>query len=188
VPDPGDRQLALQEAVAYFDSMFRGGLLPDPFRNAFELLHVAGLFYGWLTAPVMLTVTVSPLTFEQGREPGPGVPTISEGADMAQLTDTQQVTLSVAEVDSKGNPVTGDTLAWTVDDVSVITVTPDASGYNALAVAGIPGVANVTVTDSTVSPPLTGTFQLTVEPGTATSLVVSEGTPVEQPPPAPPAG
>ena len=184
MPDPGDRQFALQQAVAYFDSMFRGGLLPDPFRNAFELLHVAGLFYGWLTAPVTLTVTAAPLTYEQGPEPGPGVATISEGAGMVQLTDSQQVTLMVGEQDSRQNPVTGDTLAWTVDDVSVVSVTPDAVGYTALVVAGIPGSATVTVTDSTVSPPLVGTFQVTVVPGEASSLVISAGSPVEQPAPA----
>ena len=34
---------------------------------------------------------------------------------MAQITDLQQFTASVGEVDSKNQPVTGDNLAWTID-------------------------------------------------------------------------
>ena len=61
---------------------------------------------------------------------------------MAQITDLQQFTASVAEVDSKNQPVTGDNLTWTVDNGAVASVTPAADGYSAV----IAGLADGTAT------------------------------------------
>ena len=104
-----------------------------------------------------------------------------------QLTDLQQVTITVAEQDSKGQPVS-DTLTWSVDNPGVIAITPSADSQSCLCAAGTDGTATVTVTDSSVTPPLTGTEAFTVVSSGATSLVISEGTPEAQPPAAPPAG
>jgi hypothetical protein len=98
-----------------------------------------------------------------------------------QLMDTQQVTLSVAETDSKGQPVTGDALTWTVDNAAAITLTPSADGYSCLCVAGTDGIATVTVSDGSATPPLTATDVLTVVSSAATGLVISEGTAEAQP-------
>lgn len=146
-----------------------------------ELLALSDALYRWLSAPVAITVSFADHTYPQGPTPGPGIPTFLEGPNMAQIPDNYQVSLSVAEKDSKQQPVTGDNLAWAVDDTTVATLVPSADGYSALAVAGIPGTTAGTVTDSTVDPPLVGTFQIAVTPGEAQALIVTEGTPEPQP-------
>jgi hypothetical protein len=103
-----------------------------------------------------------------------------------QLTDIQQVTVSVSEQDSKGQPVS-DQLVWSVDNTAVISLVPSADSQSCLCVAGTDGTATVTVTDNSVTPPLTASDVITVVSSAATSLVISEGTAEDQPPAAPPA-
>jgi hypothetical protein len=177
-----DRLLALQLAISTV--VPSGGSFPAD--RAGEVTAVAEVYYRWLDGPVSLALTHDPVTYNQADPDGPGTPTVMKG-NAVQLTDTQQVTLSVAETDPKGQPVTGDNLAWTVDNPDVIAITPSADGYSCLCVAGTVGTATVTVTDSTANPPLTGTDALTVVSSAATSLTIGEGTAEEQPPPAPPA-
>jgi hypothetical protein len=174
-----NRVLALQLAIQTIAP--DGGL---PAVQAGDVTYVAGIYYRWLEGPAVLFMTVDPTTFNQAAPEGPGMPTIRKGV-IVQLTDLQQVTLSVAEQDSKGQPVT-DTLTWVVDQPGVIAVTPSADTQSCLCVAGTDGAAVVTVTDNSVTPPLTGTSTITVVSSAATSLVISEGTPEAQPP-APPA-
>ena len=178
-----NRVLALQWARA--DVVPQGGLPPE---RAVDVTTVADIYYRWLEGPAVLFMTVDPTTFDQAAPEGPGTPTVRKGTTV-QLTDLQQVTLSVAEVDSKGQPV-ADSLAWSVDQPTVISLTPSADTQSCLCVAGVDGTATVTVTDNSVTPPLTATDSLTVVSSAATSLVISEGTPEDQPPapPAPPAG
>ena len=104
---------------------------------------------------------------------------------MAQITDLQEYTVSVAEVDSKNQPVTGDNLSWAIDNGAVASVTPSADGYSAVIAGIADGTATYTVTDNTVTPPLTGSGTVTVVSSAATSLVVTEGAPVDQPPAGP---
>ena len=158
---------------------------PWPARAA-DVTTVAGIYYLWLEGPALLVLTISELTFPQDAPDGPGVPTVMKGNAMAQITDLQQYTVSVGEVDSKNQPVTGDNLAWSIDLPAVATVTPAADGYSAVIAGVADGTATYTVTDSTVTPPLTGTGTVTVVSSAATSLVITEGTPEDQPPAAPP--
>lgn len=160
-----------------------GGLTLD---QAATVAAVANLFYRLLEGPAELLLTISTLTFPQDAPDGPGVPTTLKGPLMAQITDLQQFTASVAEADSKNQPVTGDNLAWSIDNPAVATVTPSADGYSAVIAGVADGTATYTVTDSTVTPPLTGSGTVTVVSSAATSLVINEGTPEDQPP-APPA-
>jgi hypothetical protein len=52
---------------------------------------------------------------------------------MIVLTATQQVQLSIAVVDRKGNPARVDGVpAWSVSDAAVLTVEPAADGLSAL--------------------------------------------------------
>jgi hypothetical protein len=95
-----------------------------------------------------------------------------------QLVDNQEVVLTVAAEDSKGEPV-ADTITFTVDNADVIALTDNGDG-TALCVAGIPGSATVTATDSS-TPPITATEAFTVVSGTVSSLVISAGTPTTQP-------
>lgn len=168
--------LALQYAIEAFAP--HGGL---SFEDTDNLILAARKFYQLIEGPVALLLSVSE-TFDQADPEGPGVPTVMRGNSMAQITDTQQYTVSVAEQDTKGQPVTGDNLSWTIDNPAVATITPSADGYSAVIAGQSDGTANYTVSDSTVDPPLTGSGSVTVVSSAATSLVVSEGAPEDQPP------
>jgi len=170
-------QLAMQAVVP------EAGGLP-PFQ-ASDVTYVATTFYQWLEGPAFLLLTVDPTTFDQAAPEGPGQPTVKRGSTV-QLNDLQQVTLSVAEVDSKNQPVS-DQLVWSVDNGDVISLVPSADTQSCLCVAGVDGTATVTVTDNSVNPPLTASDAFVVVSSAATALVISEGTPEDQPP-APPAG
>lgn len=176
-----NRAMALKFAI---DAMAVDGNLAA--AQAGDVTSMAGVFYRWLEGPAVMVLAHDSLTYQQASPDGPGTPTATKGSTV-QLTDTQQVTLSIAEQDSKGQPVTGDALAWSVDNPGVIALTPSADGYSCLCAAGTDGTATVTVADNTVTPPLTATDVITVVSGAATSLVISEGTPEDQPPAAPPA-
>ena len=157
----------------------------SPVMKGSDVTAVATIYYRWLEGPAVLFMTVDPTTFDQAAPEGPGQPTIRKG-NIVQLTDLQQVVLSISEQDSKGQPVS-DQLAWSVDNGDVISLVPSADTQSCLCVAGVDGTATVTVTDNSVSPPLTASDTITVVSSAATSLVISEGTPEDQPP-APPAG
>jgi hypothetical protein len=170
-------QLAIQTVVP------EGGGFPA--SQGADVTTVATLYYQWLEGPAVLFLTVDPTTFDQAAPEGPGTPTIRKGS-IVQLNDLQQVTLSVAEQDAKGQPVS-DSLVWSVDNGDVISLVPSADTQSCLCVAGVDGTATVTVADNSVNPPLTGSDVITVVSSAATSLIINEGTPEDQPP-APPAG
>ena len=174
-----NRVLALDWARK--DVVPQGGLPPE---RAVDVTTVAGIYYRFLEGPVFLILTISELTFPQDAPDGPGVPTVMKGNAMAQITDLQQYTASVGEADSKNQPVTGDNLAWSIDQPGVATVTPSADGYSAVIAGVADGTATYTVTDNTVTPPLTGSGTVTVVSSAATSLVITEGAPEDQPPAA----
>jgi hypothetical protein len=174
-----NRVTALRFAI---DAMAVDGNLSA--ARAGDVTATASVFYRWLEGPAVMVLALGPFTYQQAAPEGPGTPTLTKGTTV-QLTDTQQVTLSVAEQDSKGQPVTGDALAWSVDNPAVIAVTPSADSYSCLCVAGTDGTATVTVADNSVNPPLTATDVLTVVSSAATALVISEGTAEDQAPAAP---
>ena len=178
-----NRILALQLAMQTV--LPEDGSVPPAMKGS-DVTTVATIYYRWLEGPAFLLLTVDPTTFDQAAPDGPGMPTNRKGTAV-QLNDLQQVTLSVAEVDSKNQPVS-DSLVWSVDNGDVIAITPSADTQSCLCVAGTDGAAVVTVTDNSVTPPLTASDTITVVSSAATSLVISEGTPEDQPPPAPPAG
>ena len=94
-----------------------------------------------------------------------------------QLTDTQQVTLTVEPEDSKGF-ATSDTLSWSSSDTTVVSLQPSADTLSCLCVAGNPGTGIVvTVTDGTLS----ASDNFDVVASAAASLVITEGTPEPQP-------
>ena len=175
-----NRVLALQLAI---QTVVPDGVGLTPGMKGSDVTAVATIFYQWLEGPAFLLVTVDPMTFDQAAPEGPGTPTVRKGTNV-QLTDLQQVTLSVGEVDSKGQPVT-DQLVWSVDAGDVISLVPSADTQSCLCVAGTDGTAVVTVTDNSVSPPLTASDTITVVSSAATSLVIAEGTPEDQPPATP---
>ena len=170
-------QLAMQTVLPESEST-------PPAMKGRDVTTVGDIYYRWLEGPAFLILTISELTFPQDAPDGPGVPTTVKGPLMAQITDLQQFTATVGEVDSKNQPVTTDSLAWTIDQPAVASVTPSADGYSAVIAGLSDGTATYTVTDNTVTPPLTGSGTVTVVSSAATSLVVSEGAPEDQPPAA----
>jgi hypothetical protein len=139
------------------------------------ILIYANTFLGWLSG-ARLALSADPLTYTQGN------PAISQATRFiggnVQLTDTQQVTLSVEPEDSKGQP-TSDTLTWSSSDGTVIALQPSADTLSCLCVAGVPGAGIVvTVTDGVLS----ASDNFDVVAGAAASLVITEGTPEDQPP------
>ena len=175
-----NRVTALRFAI---DAMAADGNLKA--ASAGDVTAMAGVFYRWLEGPAVMMLVTGPAAYQQASPEGPGTPVVKKGSTV-QLTDTQQVTVSVSEQDSKGQPVS-DQLAWSVDNTAVISLVPSADTQSCLCVAGTDGTATVTVTDNSVTPPLTATDVITVVSSAATSLVVSEGTAEDQPPAAPPA-
>lgn len=174
-----NRVLALQLAIG---AMAVDGNLTA--ASAGDVTATADVFYRWLEGPAVLVLVAGSLTYQQASPEGPGTQTVKKG-NTVQLTDLQQVTLTVAEQDSKGQPVTGDSLTWTVDNTAAVTLTPSADTYSCLVVAMADGTATVTVSDNSVTPALTATDVITVVSSAATGLVISEGTPEDQPPAAP---
>ena len=143
---------------------------------------VAGYFRAFLglVSGARLRISADPITYEQGN------PSLAQATryvgGIVQLTDTQQVLLTVQPEDSKGFP-TSDTLTWSSADDTVVSLQPSADTLSCLVVAGNPGLGVVvTVTDGTIS----ATDSFDVVPGGVATLQISEGTPEEQPPPAGP--
>lgn len=109
-------------------------------------------------------------------------------ATQVQLTDVQEVRLSISPKDSQGNPATVDGApAWASSDESVLTVAAVSDdGLTADAVTVGPlGTATVTVTaDADLGEgvtSLTDTVEITVVASEASALNVSAGTPTERP-------
>ena len=144
--------------------------------------QAAGEFTLWLTAPAVTLTVGTPVVAEEAN-PAHYLP-LKRGADMAvSLLDTQQATNPPpSETDSKGIPVTGDTITITEDSagaVVALTVNPDDS---AVFAAVAPGSAQVSWTDGTLS----FTDTITVTAGAAAELVVGEPVIADEPAAAPP--
>jgi hypothetical protein len=172
-PDPAIRIMALQVAMAWWNVHGR-----TPIRT--EVLDLADTVASWAdpAAPVELVIHVDLTTYQQSNH----APSATiYGGKKVQLTDTQQVTLSVEATDSKGQPVTEDAaLTWSESSggqIISLQVAPD--NMSCLVVAGNVGTgAVVTVGDGT----RTATMSFDVIAGDIAALNVTAGTPEDQPP------
>lgn len=103
------------------------------------------------------------------------------------LTDSQQVQLSVAFADKKGNPAKVDGApAWSVSDPAILTVTAAPDGLSAVVAAVGPiGTAQVSLkADADLGAgvkEVIGTLDIGVVAGEAVSAVLTGGAPTEQP-------
>jgi hypothetical protein len=143
------------------------------------VLETAGLFARWLTEPPhWLHLRPAPFTFQQPDYPGPAVRTkTGEHGMSVTMTDSQEVSYACEPEDSKGVAVS-DTLTWSSDDNgAVVTLTPSADTLSCVFAAVAPGTANISVTDGTLS----GTDVITVTPGGVATLVLTPGTPADEP-------
>src|SRR5262245_59688375 len=105
---------------------------------------------------------------------------------MIQLTDTQQVSISVSGVDAKGFPAPLENVTMTSSDGTIASVVQDATDPSkGMVVAGVPGDAQIQVTaDAKIGEgvkELTGTLDVHVVAGEAATITVGTGVPEEQP-------
>lgn len=129
-------------------------------------------------------------------EPGPAVRIvitanlegqITVGASHMNMTDSQQVSLTISPVDRKGNPAPVDGIpAWASSNTEVVTVAPAPDGMSAVASAVGPlGTATVSVTaDADLGAGVTeiaGSLDITITAGSASTVTITAGTPTEQP-------
>lgn len=101
---------------------------------------------------------------------------------MLTLTDSQKCTLKISVVDKKGNPaVADDTPVWNVDNPNVLSITPSDDGLSCdIASLGPLGDALVSVSADVASTPISGTLQVAVTAGAATTIEIQAGEPSEQ--------
>lgn len=144
------------------------------------VIETAGLFARWLTEPPhRLHLRPAPFTFQQRAYPGPAVHTkTGEHGMSVTMTDSQLVSYACEPEDNRGFAV-ADTLTWSSDDNgAVVTLAPSDDTLSCTFTAVAPGTANISVTDGT----LNGTDVITVTPGGVATLVLTPGTPQDQPP------
>jgi hypothetical protein len=127
------------------------------------------------------TGPVTPTPQYQGRPP------IGARQLMAfELTATQQVTLTVAPKDRRGNPAQVQDPTWQVDNPNLVSLVPAPDGLSCVVAAlGPIGAGTLTFRcDSNLGAgvvELIGTVQFTITPGTATVIEITPGTPTESP-------
>lgn len=103
--------------------------------------------------------------------------------NMLQLTDIQSVSATVTEVDAKGNPVPlvdGATVAWSVSDPSVLSLSDPAANPVTIAAVGPLSAAGVQVAVTVTNPDgttLNAQDTVTVVASAATGLGIQFGTP-----------
>jgi len=104
------------------------------------------------------------------------------------MTDSQQVTMSVAFADKRGNPAPTPAGAqppvWLVDQASVLSLAPAADGMSCVVKAVGPlGTATVSVkvADASGAPLASGSVDVTIVGGAPVQVTVTPGTPSEQP-------
>lgn len=167
-----ERHLALVLAVGLYSGSF------NPENNPAEVTTTAGLFWGFLTAPVALSLAAGPVvdqtTGRASNNPG--------GTSMVAIQDNQKFPLIVSALDAKGDPTTTPTdVTFTSSDTTIVSISaPDANGVT-WGVGGNPGSATITGDwpDSPVGD-LKGTLAVDVTAGPAASLAISAGSPVAQ--------
>jgi hypothetical protein len=109
-----------------------------------------------------------------------------------QMSDSQQVDVSIAAVDKKGQPAPLESVQWSTDNPNLLALTPSADGKTCtIAAVGPLGSATMTAkADADMDPANTveiiGTLDVTITGGQAVTVQLVPGTPTEQPPPAPP--
>jgi len=177
IVDQSNRQTALQQALelheAAGDLRIRRGedaqltLLAD----TLAVLDTANRFLAWLRGTVTIHLVPGPVVDQTTGTPT-GTP---NGGSPVQIHDNEQFSLTVDTRDAKGFE-TPDAVTWTVDNDAVAALVVSADTRSCTIVAGSPGSAVVTVTDSDAGLSATEAVDV-VAAGTATISLV-EG-PVE---------
>jgi hypothetical protein len=160
--DQIEGEFALQPGVSSADTVLHAEA---------EIRDTAEVLYAWLNGTTRLLLTRSNVTRQNS-----GIPageSSTEGTPM-QLHDDEKFTLSVRTVDAKGFD-TADDIDWTADDTSVVTLNVSDDGRSCEVVAGQPGSAVITVTDSATDPVLSATEAVDVVAGGTATIQLTEG-------------
>jgi hypothetical protein len=143
--------------------------------NSAGLIELAQQMYDWLTippAPAHLALILGGITRQDDNQEIP-----------VQIHDDEQFTLTVNATDAKGFAVTDANLAWTVDNTAVASLQVSTDLQTATVVAGTPGSAVVTLTDSVSG--LTVTEAVDVVAAGVALITLAEGTVTKQAPATP---
>ena len=105
-----------------------------------------------------------------------------------QMTDAQQVQMTVAFADSRGNPTGPPAGAqppqWLVDNTTLLSLTPAADGLSCTVAALGPlgtGTVSVKVGDASGNPLASGSIDVTIIGGAPTQVVITPGAPTDIP-------
>lgn len=138
----------------------------------------ASSLYRWLTGPVAIRIHPGPVV---DQDTGEVIHHHERGHHVAttlDLQDNQNDTLTIAETDSKGQPAS-DQIVWTVDNPSIVSITPSADTMSCALSALAVGTANVTAADANNSA-VFDVEAVVVTAGPATTLTITAGTPTAQ--------
>ena len=136
-----------------------------------EIRDTAETFYAWLNGTIHLSLEHGPVTKQT---PGSPAGTTLNEENAVQIHDDEKFTLSVRTVDAKGFE-TADQIDWTVDDTAVVTLNVSEDGRSCEVLAGQPGSAVITVTDSATDPVLSATEAVDVVAGGTATITLTEG-------------
>lgn len=173
------RQAALDASLRLHDQIEgEFALLPGVSRNEttldaeFDIRSTAETFYAWLNGTTRIRLEHSQVVNQSLADVFIN-PTFTEEYTV-QIHDDEQFTLTVHTVDAKGFE-TSDTIDWTVDNTDVVTLTVSDDGRSCTVVAGAPGSAVITVTDTATDPQLSATEAVDVVPGGTATITLTEG-------------
>lgn len=141
--------------------------------NETEVLDLAQRMYDWLILPAPTAHLALELGAVTPQDENPQ-------ENIVQIHDDEQFTLSAQATDAKGFATTDTNLAWSVDNTAVISLQVAADNQSVTVVAGTPGSAVVTLTDSTgtINP---ATLAVDVVPAGAATITLTEGPVTKQP-------
>ncbi|MCW2915515.1 MAG: hypothetical protein JWN52_3583 [Actinomycetia bacterium] len=171
------RQTALDAALAMHlgirgDLTLRGGK-PEAIAAAEnEIRSTAEIFAVWINGTTSLRLSAGPVSKQTtGRRVSK--PNLL-GAAIMQIHDDEKFTLTVDTRDAKGFE-TADEISWLVDDGTVVSLSVSPDGRSCDVVAGSPGSAVITVTDTSTTPALVATEAVDVVPGGTATIAIAEG-------------
>lgn len=165
--------MALDHAVDLHRESFGG----DTDANQ-RLLATATAIRDWLTGPIALLITIGPITDQTTGEIAGATPI----GGTVQLTETQQVDLTVTVASAKGTGIPDrpgdvtDDLLWVIGDESVAALQVSEDTRICTVVAGVAGSTDLTVSLGELSARLA----VEVLPGGAAVITIGEGTPIER--------
>jgi hypothetical protein len=176
VPLTDATALAREQALRAALDLHRASLdRPGTIGDAEDAVRAtAETFTAWLLGTTRIRLTRSPITSQTTGQPAGQAP---EGATV-QIHDDETFTLTVNTRDARGFE-TADTIDWAVDNGDVLSLQISDDSRSCRVVAGTPGSAVVTVTDTAIDPQLSATEAVDVVPGGTATITLTEG-PVEK--------